>query len=256
MVLSMPAVELSVEPPRADLVLRRPEVLNAIDFGVFDLLAECATDIARFPDVRVVVIRGEGRSFSSGLDVSALGSFAGTPAETIARAQEGFRRIAALPIPTIAAVQGHALGAGLQLALSCDLRVAEEGASLGLLEANYGLIPDLGGSTILPRLVGAARAKRLIWLAERVDAREALALGLVDLLAPPGGLAERVDGLVRQLDSAPPTPVREAKALIDRAHIRDTETGMDAEAVAQERCMTSPDFADALRRGLEKRGNV
>lgn len=253
MVQAMSVVELVVDPPRADLVLRRPAVLNAIDLETFDRLADRASEIARLADVRVVVVRGEGRSFSSGIDVSALPAMMGTPAEMIARAQEGFRRMAALPLPTIAAIQGHALGAGLQVALACDLRIAEEGAVLGLLEANYGLVPDLGGSTILPRLVGPARAKKMIWLAEKVSAEEAHEIGLVDVVAPKGALDAEVDRLAEQLGAAPAVPAREAKALIDRAHVHDTQTGMDAEAAAQERCMTAPDFADALTRGLERR---
>lgn len=249
----MPAVDLFLAAPRADLVLNRPEVLNAIDLEVFDLLAERAGTLAGRSDVAVAVVRGEGRSFSSGLDVSALPSMMGTPGETIARAQEGFRRIAALPMPTVAALQGHALGAGLQVALACDLRVAEEGTELGLLEAKYGLIPDLGGSTILPRLVGPARAKRMIWFAEKVEAAEAHEIGLVDLVVPAGHLQAVVDDLVERLAAVPATPAREAKALIDRAHLGDVAAGMDAEASAQERCMTSPDFAEAVTRGLERR---
>lgn len=201
----------------------------------------------------MLVVSGEGRSFSSGLDLSTLGSISGTPEDMIARAQEGFRRLAALPIPSIAAVKGHALGAGLQLALACDLRVATSDSRLGLLEMTYGMIPDLGGSTILPRLVGPALAKKMIWLAETLSGEEASRIGLVDVLTAPEELDDSVGRLAKQIADAAPTPLREAKALIDRAHVRDTEAGMDAEAAAQERCLTSSDFAAAITRAMQRR---
>lgn len=247
-------VRLERSGERIDVVLDRPDVLNAMDFDTFDRLAEVAVEIERDSDARVVVVRGEGRAFSSGIDVSNLGSVAGDPAEMIARAQEGFRRFGELPVPSVAAVHGFAFGAGLQLALVCDLRVMTEGTQVGLLEANYGLIPDLGGSTLLPRLIGPAAAKKMIWLAERIDTPEALRLGLADLVVPQEDLEAAVEGLAKKLIDAPKTPVRESKALIDRAHLNDLGDGMDAEAVAQKRCMTSPEFGENLLRGLQQRG--
>src|SRR5207247_2138387 len=120
-------------------------------------------EVAGQPDVRVVVVSGKGRSFSSGLDTSSmLAPSDGAPDQMISRAQAGFRKIAALPMPTIAKVRGHALGAGLQLALACDIRVVAIDASLGILEGKYGLVPDLGGTQRLPRLVGPGGAAKLI----------------------------------------------------------------------------------------------
>ncbi|MGH2755867.1 MAG: enoyl-CoA hydratase/isomerase family protein, partial [Actinomycetota bacterium] len=145
-------VSVSIEGPRADLRLNRPDVLNAIDVATFDSLAAAADEIATAGEVRVVVVSGEGRAFSSGIDVGSLGQVPGSLDEMIARAQAGYRKLARLPVPTIAAVHGYALGAGLQLALACDLRVLASDATVGLLELNYGLIPDLGGSTRLPHL--------------------------------------------------------------------------------------------------------
>lgn len=245
------SVELSFNGPRADIVLDRPVVLNAMDFEVFDGLARAADEIAK-RDPRVVVLSGKGRSFSAGIDVGSLGSVSGGPAETIARAQAPFRKITALSMPTIAVVQGHALGAGLQLALACDLRVMTPEAKVGLLEANYGLIPDLGGSTRLPQIVGTARAKRMIWLAEKISGTEALALGIADLMVDEGELETVVTSLADRLAAAPLSPTRASKRLIDRAPFLDYSSGMDAEAAAQETCMTAPDFAENMMRGLQK----
>ncbi|HEU4480655.1 MAG TPA: enoyl-CoA hydratase/isomerase family protein [Actinomycetota bacterium] len=247
----MDVVGVSIVGPRADVVLKRPEVLNAVNLEVFDGLAAAADEVAA-SDAKVVVVSGEGRSFCSGIDVSAIGAVTGAPPEMIARAQAGYRKLAALPMPTLAVVQGHALGAGLQLALACDVRIVASDARLGLLEANYGLIPDLGGSTRLPQIVGSGRAKKMIWLAEQIDGTEAERLGIAELAVPPGQLQERADAVAGRLAEGPTTVMREAKALADRAHLLDVAAGMDAEAEAQARCMSAPDFGEAMMKGIQR----
>jgi len=248
----MPAVTVSFDGPRADLRLNRPDVLNAVDLEMFDGLSTAADEIAVNRDVRVVVVSGEGRAFCSGIDVSSLGAVTGSPAEMVERAQAGFRKLASLPVPTIARVHGYAYGAGFQIALACDLRVFARDAKVGLLELNYGLIPDLCGSTRLPQLVGPARAKRMIWLAERVGAEEAERLGICEWVADPDQLDATVDDIATRLAAAPATPVREAKALIDRAHQRGLDDGMDAEAEAQMRCMSDEGFGEAVMAGVQR----
>lgn len=233
--------------------LNRPETLNAMDFDVFDGLVASIQEIAAEKDVRVLVVSGRGGSFSSGIDVSSFGGIAQRPGAMIARAQAGYRALTALPIPTIAKVEGHALGAGLQLALACDLRIVAADARMGLLETNYGLIPDLGGSTLLPRLVGPSRAKKMIWLAEQVDGEEAHRIGLADMVVPADRLRAAVDDLATTLSDRPATATRAVKSVVDAAHQGDTAAGMDREAVAQERCMTAPDFAETMMRGLQRR---
>jgi enoyl-CoA hydratase/carnithine racemase len=220
---------------------------------MFDGLAAAADEISTNRDVRVVVVSGEGRAFCSGIDVSSLGPVAGSLPEMIARAQSGFRKLATLPVPTIAAIHGYAYGAGLQIALACDLRVLTTDAKVGLLELNYGLIPDLCGSTRLPQLVGAGRAKRMIWLAERIDAAEAERIGIAEWVVDPDHLTATVDEIASRIAEAPAVPVREAKALVERAYLRDLEDGMDAEAEAQMRCMSDPGFADAVMAGVQRR---
>lgn len=252
----MEPVQLLIEGPVARLRLQRPEVLNAMDFEVFDELARATEALAGREDIRVVVVSGAGRSFSSGIDVAALATGGGDPGAMIARAQAGFRRLATLPMPTMAVVQGHALGAGLQLALACDLRVVAADASLGLLETNYGLIPDLGGSTLLPRLVGPARAKAMIWLAQRVGGEEAKDIGLADVVVASDELEAAASELREALVAAPAVPARAAKELIDRAHLVDIGAGMDAEAGAQERCMSSAEFGHNLMEGIQRRAQT
>ena len=246
----MAVVEVSFEGARADIRLNRPEVLNAMSFEVFDALAAACDQVRGRDDVEVVVVSGEGRSFSSGIDLNAFGEVAGSPRDGIARAQAGFRKLADLPMPTIAAVQGHALGAGLQVALACDIRVVSEDASLGLLELKYGIIPDLGGSNHLPRLVGAGRAKKMIWLAERIDGREAERIGLAEVCVPASDLVKTVDDLAERLSEPPHLAKRMAKRVVDLSYLVGTNAGMDNEAEAQLECLTSPEFSETVTRAL------
>lgn len=249
----MAVVDVSFRGPRADIRLNRPEVLNAMSFEVFDALAAACDQLRGRDDIEVVVVSGEGRSFSSGIDLNSFGEIAGTPSEGIARAQAGFRKLKELPMPTIAAVRGHALGAGLQVALACDIRVVTEDASLGLLEMRYGIIPDLGGSNLLPRLVGEGRAKKMIWLAERIDGREAERIGLAEVCVPESDLDKVVDELADRIAEPPHLAKRMAKRVIDRSHLVDVAAGMDNEAEAQVECLTSPEFTEAVTRSLAQK---
>lgn len=247
-------VDHSIRPPRADIILRRPEVLNAMDRDVFEELARAADAVAAAEDVRVCVVSGEGRSFCSGIDVDGFASGRAMGPQAIAVAQSGFRRIAALPMPTVAAVRGHALGAGLQLALACDLRVVAADAVLGLLEANFGLVPDLGGTQQLPLLVGPARAKSMIWLAERIDGEEAGHRGLAELVVDERRLDTAVSDLAALLAATPPTAARAVKRLVGVAGQVSIDEGMDREAAAQMKQFASGDFAEAMSRLMSERG--
>jgi enoyl-CoA hydratase/carnithine racemase len=249
----MAAVELTISERRADITLARPDVLNAMNWDVFDGLAEAADGVVAADDVRVVVVSGEGRSFCSGIDTSAFGDLAASFDEMVARAQAGFRKIAALPMPVVAVVQGHALGAGLQLALACDLRVVAEDATLGLIEARFGLLPDLCGTQRLPALVGPARAKKMIWLAERISGSEAATLGLAEIVVPTDRLRAASDELVSRLLLAPPIAVKEVKRLVELVGKVGLTEGMDEEAAAQRQTFASADFSEGVTAYVAKR---
>ncbi|MGH2751108.1 MAG: enoyl-CoA hydratase/isomerase family protein [Actinomycetota bacterium] len=245
-------VDLEITDHRADVVLNRPEVLNAMDWDTFAALAEACEGLAARNDVRVVVVSGKGPSLSSGIDVSSFSSPRGSMQDMITHAQAGFRGLAGLPMPTIAAVKGHALGAGLQLALACDLRVAAGDASLGLLEHRFGILPDLGGTQQLPRLVGPGLAKKMIWTQERIDGTEAQRRGLVEVVVEPDELDSAVDQLARAIASAPPTAARLVKQLVDLSGRVAIAAGMDEEARAQLECFGSSDFGEAIAAFIEK----
>jgi len=168
-------------------------------------------------------------------------------------AQSGFAIWHTMSKPVIAAVQGHALGAGFQLALSADIRIAAEGASMSVFEITYGLVPDLGGTFLLPRLVGPSRALELIWTAHRITTDEALQWGIVNHVVKPEELDEAARTLALDLASRPPLPIRFAKALVDKAWTSTIEEANRGEIEAQVKCLTSNDMKEAVAAAFEKR---
>ncbi|WP_432843753.1 enoyl-CoA hydratase/isomerase family protein [Dactylosporangium sp. CA-092794] len=202
--------------PVATVTLCRPQVLNAQTPELWGALREFGRSLPG--DVRVVIVRGEGRAFSSGLDTTAAAkSLGGIRDEHIAGFQEAFAWLRRPSIVSIAAVQGHAIGAGFQLALACDLRVVAEDVSFSMAEIKLGLVPDLGGTKRLVELVGYARALELCVTARRVPAAEAAQIGLANVVVPRAELDGAADDLAAAVLAAPRDAVIEIKALIAQA---------------------------------------
>jgi enoyl-CoA hydratase/carnithine racemase len=241
----------------ATITLARPDKRNAISQGMFEELGDATERAARDKKVRAVLVRGEGASFCAGIDVTSFGEMLGADEAThrafITLAQRPFLNLQTMPKPAVAAVQGHAVGAGFQLALACDIRVLSDDAVLGMLEIRFGLVPDLGGNRPLTRLVGPALAKDLSWTGRTVDASEAHRIGLGNRLVPPDDLAMVSAELVRELASKPPIPVSGVKELVDRAPSSSVEEMLRAEAAAQVRCLQSDDHREAVAAFFEKR---
>lgn len=246
----------------ATLVLNRPDKLNAFAGDMRERLLEAIETVAAQPRFRVLVVTGAGRAFSSGGDVHHMASLAdrGAGFDEVRPLLEAGRRVverlAALPIPTLAAVNGVAAGAGLNLALACDLRVASDQATFGETFVRIGLHPDWGGSWFLPRLVGEAKAKELCWLGDVVDAAEALRIGLVQRVVPHARFDDEVRAIVRRLAAAPATSVREAKRTLSVAVSRTLRESCDAEMDAQRACWESPDVGEGLAAFVAKRPAV
>jgi len=231
--------------PVATISLCRPDVLNAQTPQMWAALRDAGRDLPG--DVRIVVVRGEGRAFSAGLDLrqandagGALAAIAQLPpddaADRIAGYQAGFSWLGRPDIVSIAAVQGHAIGAGFQLALACDLRILTTDAKLTMAEVSLGLVPDLGGTAPLVRLVGYARALEICATGRRVGAEEALAMGLANLVVPPEELDDSVRDLTAALLSGARDAVVEIKALLAGAAAgRDGSAQLQAEREAQVR---------------------
>ena len=206
-------------------------------------------------DVRAVVVSGRGeRAFSAGSHVGEFEDQAGEAGRDRHQLdQDVWRQLAELPMPTIAAIEGHCLGGGLELALCCDIRVASETARLGLPEVKLAVIPGSGGTQRLPRVVGATRAKEMILTGRVLTATEAEAIGLVNRVVPAGEAVAAAEALGAEIAARGPVAVREAKRLIDDALDRDIGAGLEAEFEASERIFATEDMVEGARAFFEKR---
>jgi enoyl-CoA hydratase/carnithine racemase len=199
------------------ITLNRPRVLNVYNIQMRDDLTEVFSAIRDDAEVRVMVLRGAGRAFCAGADLTEFGT---APSPTAARrirfARDVWGVLDALPLPTIASMHGFAFGSGVELALFCDLRIAAEGTVLGFPEARLGMIPAAGGSVTLPRATGAGPALDLLLTGRRVDAVEALRLGVLSRVVPDADLARETDTLVRELLALDDRAMRAIKTSVRR----------------------------------------
>jgi 2-(1,2-epoxy-1,2-dihydrophenyl)acetyl-CoA isomerase len=240
----------------ATLTLNRPEVRNALNMTMRRDLEVALAQLDEARDVRVVVVRGAGEHFCAGGDVKLMRDHPMTAAEGQSRVEAINRAILALArlrVPTIAMVDGAAAGAGCNLALACDLVVASDRARFGELFARIGLIPDAGGTFFLPRRVGLARAKELIFTADMIDAREAERVGLVNRVVPAAALEAETYALARRIADGPPRVLAAAKALLDRASGLDLQSALHWEALTQGEMIAAADHREGLRAFFEKR---
>ena len=240
------------------LTLSRPEKLNALDEGMFRGLheaAERAAEAAAERRCRAVLITGEGRAFCAGLDVALFAAQLtdGAPDDQwIAWLQRAFTRYEDLPVPTIAAVTGVAIGGGSQLAISCHLRVAAPDARFGLLESRWALVPDLGATMRLPRLVGLSRATDLAMSGRLVDAGTALAWGLVDAVLEP----QEFRPYAARLAAGPTVALGAVARLMRENPTRPREEALAADRAAQFGCLASKDFQEAVSAAAKRRDPV
>ncbi len=257
----------------AYLRLNRPDKLNSFTVEMWRELRAFGIEIKDDPTLRCLVVIGNGRAFSSGIDTSVFtggggadspeavlggGDDAGTrhanpTVDGIMRTQEAYSWLEEARYPTIAAVRGYAFGAGLQMALACDIRVFARGTKVGLLEHKYGIMPDLGGTQRLPRVVGAGKAKEMIWTAARIDAEESFRIGLCERLVEDGDLEKEVETLATTIAGAPPLAVQGAKRAVDAASRMPVAEGLMVEAEEQALCLRSADMREAITAFVEQR---
>ncbi len=229
--------------------------LNLVTVELTRALDRALATIEGDPDVRCVVLTGTGdRAFSAGSDVKEFESLQGRVGEGKLLLEKAvYRRIARLPVPTIAAIQADALGGGLELAMCCDLRVADERAKLGLPEVRLGVMPGSGGTQRLPRIVGIAKAKELILMGEIISASDALAIGLVNRVAAAGRAVDDAMTMAETIAERGPLAVREAKQALDLAGDMPLDEGMARELDASERIFASRDMLEGAQAFFEKR---
>jgi enoyl-CoA hydratase len=218
--------------------------------AALDVLAAAAPD-----EVRAVVVTGSGeRAFSAGSHVGEFENQRGAAGRARHELESGVaRRLAELPMPTIAAIEGNALGGGLELALCCDLRIASERARLGLPEVRLAVTPGAGGTQRLPRVVGAARAKELILTGRVLSAADAERIGLVHEVVPAGEAVARATAIGEEIALRGPVAVREAKRLIDVATETDIDAGLTAELDASDRVFATDDMLEGAASFFGKR---
>ncbi len=214
----------------AKITLNRPEVLNAISPQLLEELEEALKDIASDDTVGVVVLTGAGRAFSAGVDIKGMGAGAGGQGDVVTTrkrlALDVIEAIENLDKPVIAAVNGYCLTGALELATACDIIVASENASFGDTHARWGLTPTWGGSQRLPRLIGAMKAKEMVFTCDMLTAKEAQQIGLVNKVTPPEKLEETVQELAGKILANSRASIRIQKSLINRGLKLDYASGL------------------------------
>jgi enoyl-CoA hydratase/carnithine racemase len=241
----------------ATVTLNRPHRRNAITPSMWTDLASLFDRVAGEPSVRVLVVTGAGGAFSSGADLAVSdGIRNGTPPLALDQMRAVSRAVLALqrlPKPTIASVPGVAVGGGWNLALACDLVIAAQSARFSQIFTKRGLSIDVGGSWVLPRLVGLQKAKELAFMATMLTAAEAEALGLVNLVVPDDTLAEAVAEWAERLAAGPAVALSLTKTLLNQSLGLGLEQALDAEASAQALNRMTDDTAEALNAFVERR---
>jgi enoyl-CoA hydratase/carnithine racemase len=249
----------------ATLTLARPEKRNAQNPLMWKELSDLGVRLRSDDTLRCLVITGDGPSFSAGIDlVEGLAGMIkevaeGLPAPDQKTVERGlgvagtFAWIPDLGCPSVAAVRGHAYGAGLQLALACDFRIFGKNAKVGLLETRFGILPDMGATVRLPRIVGEARARELTLLGEVIDAPEALRIGLANRMVDDSDVESAAAALAERLAEQPPLAIRGARRAIDAAWYLDPASSFRVAVEEQIRCLSSSDFKEGLQAMTERR---
>ncbi|MDQ6748751.1 MAG: enoyl-CoA hydratase-related protein [Candidatus Dormibacteraeota bacterium] len=251
----------SVEDGLLTITLNRAEKRNALSIELFQAVGE-AFDLAADPAVRTVLLKGDGKVFCAGIDLSSLaalgsGDNRATFPGGVAQLQEIYMKLERIGKPSIASVHGAAFGAGLQLAMACDLRVVADDARLGMLEIRYGIIPDLTGIHRAVQLCGLSRAKDLAMTGRELGAEEALRIGLVDRVAPAHEVQNAALDLALAIKAHAPLATSWIKRLADQAAAGQApEDNLRDVAAAQLECISSPDMGEALTARLEGRAPV
>jgi enoyl-CoA hydratase len=251
--MSYANIRVDVSESVATLTIDRPDVRNALNRETVDECLAALAELSANPDAGVLIVTGAGESsFVSGSDINDIrrrtrDDGLAAIASTLCAAVERFSR------PTIAAINGFALGGGCELALSCDIRIAAETAKFGQPELGLGIIPAAGGTQRLPRVVGLGWAKHLVLTGEIIDAKQALAIGLVTIVTPPGQLQVRARELAKRVLRQGPLAGRLAKIALNASARVDLDSGLLIETLAQAICYDSEDKQEGASAFLEKR---
>ncbi|MDB4875190.1 MAG: Enoyl-CoA hydratase/isomerase [Gemmatimonadetes bacterium] len=247
-------ISLAVSDRVATITVSRPDKLNALNDRVIAELGEAINDARANPDVGGVILTGAGRAFVAGADIAELEAHDGISAKQLAqRGQEVFRRFETSPKPTIAAVNGFALGGGCELAMCCHLRLASEFAKFGQPEVKLGLVPGYGGTQRLPRLVGKGRALQLLLTGEMIDAQEAYRIGLVNRVFPAAELIPAATAMLQTMMANGPLALAHCVEAVNSGYDLPLADALTLEATAFGLLAATEDKREGTRAFLEKR---
>lgn len=242
-----------------EILLNRPDKRNAINGEMYAAMDSAVNKAAKHSDIRAVLVRGEGKAFSAGIDYTDFLRLAEVYGphwqQRMRKITDDFQRVLTnlerLELPTIALLHGYCLGLAMELALACDIRIAAEGTMLGLPETLLGMIPDVGGTTRLVRLVGPAKAKELIFTGRQIDAEQAERWGIVNHVVPEEQLISAGEALAEEICQAAPLAVGMAKRVIDG--LADIDRGLMLEGWAQSQLFSTEDFMEGIQAKMMRR---
>ncbi|MGH9486613.1 MAG: enoyl-CoA hydratase-related protein [Terriglobales bacterium] len=251
-------VRLELAAPLARITVHRPEKLNALNRAALADLRRAFDHCRSEASLRAIVLTGAGeKAFVAGADIAELASLDAAAARSFSQAgNELFRRIETFPLPVLAAINGFALGGGLELALACSLRFASENARLGQPEVKLGLIPGYGGTQRLPRLIGSGPALQMLLSGEPITAPEALRLGLVNAVFPPADLLPAIEALAHKIAAHAPLAVRYCLQAVRAGADTNLDAALELEASLFGLCCASDDVQEGTRAFVEKRAPV
>lgn len=236
------------------LTINRPDALNSLNSKLLDELNQAIDDIEKDEEIYVLIITGEGKAFVAGADIDEMKDLNSDGARTFSeKGIKLFRRIELLKIPTIAAVNGFALGGGCELAMACDIRVASERAKFGQPEVGLGITPGFAGTQRLSRLVGSSIAKELIFTCDIIDAKKAERIGLVNKVVASDYLMSEAYSIASKIISKGQIAVRYAKEAINKGIDTDIESGMEIEKELFAKCFDTEDQKEGMTAFLERR---
>lgn len=246
----MSEVQVTTENGIATITINRPEALNALNSAVLDGIRAAVEGC----DARAIVVTGAGKAFVAGADIAEMKDYGPEEAEAFSRrGQEAFQHLADFPGPVVAAINGFALGGGLELALACDILFASSKAKLGLPEATLGVVPGFGGTQRLPERVGVGMAKKLLFSGEIIGAEEAQRIGLVDVVCEPNELMDAVAAYMATCAKNGPLALQEAKRLVTDGSEMPMSDAIAMEAAAFGGIFDTADQKEGMAAFLEKR---
>ena len=234
--------------------INNPHSMNALNSEVLSELDQVFSEIEKDPETNVVILTGEGRAFVAGADISQMSTMNSAQGKDFGvQGSAVFRRIELLSKPTIAAINGFALGGGCELALSCDIRIASSKAKIGQPEVGLGITPGFSGTQRLPRIVGEGRAKELIFTAKAITADEAFRIGLVNRVVEPEQLMDEAMALAKTIAKNAPVAVKLSKEAINRGMQTDIDTAIAIENDLFALCFSTEDQKEGMKAFFEKR---